>query len=297
MIKSNTRAILYLQLCLVSFLLGDTLLKMLFNSVPVAQLVWFRTLASILALLIFIVSTGRMHLLKTSNPVQHLFRSLFFGLISVGYYLSVKYFPLSVVAAALAGAPILIAAISPFILGEKANKIQWIATISGFIGVCFVLRLDTEGFSWVDISLLSLPFSYAVLILWGRKLSKTDSDWSINFYQFIPLLIAASFWEQDQWIPISSLQLVGMLVSGIAGAIGFMLLIAAFRIAKPVVIAPFEYSYILMALAIDILFWHLIPDTLICIGITLIVLCGIIQGWQSNIDNTINTDSTGLKDS
>ena len=82
-----------------------------------------------------------------------------------------------------------------------------------------------------------------------------------------------------------------MIVSGVAGAAGFMFLIAAFRIAKPVTIAPFEYNYVLMALAVDMLFWHLIPDTLICIGITLIVLCGIIQGWQSNIDNTDNTDS------
>lgn len=290
MIKSNTRAILYLQLCLVSFLLGDTLLKILFNSIPTGQLVWFRTLASILALLIFIVSTGRVHLLKTSNPTQHIFRSLFFGLISAGYYMSVKYFPLSAVAAALAGAPILISAISPFILGEKATKTQWIATILGFIGVCFALRLDIENFNWAYVSLLSLPFSYAVLILWGRKLSKIDSDWSINFYQFIALFIVASFWEQDQWIPINLVQLTSMLISGIAGAIGFMLLIAAFRIAKPVVIAPFEYSYILMALAVDILFWQLAPNTLIYTGITLIVLCGIIQGWQSRIDNAISPD-------
>ena len=284
MIKSNARAIIYLQLCLVSFLVGDILLKILFDSIPTGQLVWFRTIASILCLIIFIVSTGRTRLLATKNPGQHALRGLFFAVISIGYYLSVKHFPLSAVAAALAGAPVLISAISPFILGEKSNAAQWIATLSGFIGVCLVLKLEVSGFSFAYWSLLSLPFSYAVLILWGRKLSKTDSDWAINFYQFIPLLIFSSFWEQDKWISISTAQFTNMMVSGIAGAAGFMFLIAAFRLAKPVVIAPFEYSYILMALVVDMVFWHLIPDTYICIGVTLIILCGIIQGWQATLD-------------
>ena len=285
MIKSNTRAILYLQLCLVCFLAGDTLLKILFDSVPSGQLIWVRTLASVLWLLVFMACTGRIHLLKTTNTGHHLFRSLFFGLISIGYYLSVKYFPLSAVAAALAGAPILISTISPLILKERSNKAQWVATIFGFIGVCLVLKVDIQGFSWISLSLLSLPFSYAVLILWGRKLSKTDSDWSINFYQFIPLLIVSSFLAQDQWMPVSYTQLSYMIVSGVAGAAGFMFLIAAFRIAKPVTIAPFEYNYVLMALAVDMLFWHLIPDILICIGVTLIILCGIIQAKQASLES------------
>ena len=124
-----------------------------------------------------------------------------------------------------------------------------------------------------------------MLILWGRKLSKTDSDWSINFYQFIPLLIASSFLAQDQWMPVSYAQLSYMILSGVAGAAGFMFLIAAFRIAKPVTIAPFEYSYVLMALAVDMLFWHFIPDILICIGVTLIILCGIIQAKQASLES------------
>jgi drug/metabolite transporter (DMT)-like permease len=76
------------------------------------------------------------------------------------------------------------------------------------------------------------------------------------------------------------------MVSGIAGAIGFMFLVAAFRIAKPVIIAPFEYSYVLMALIVDIVFWSLVPDIYISLGVTLILICGIIQWWQSNLDDS-----------
>jgi drug/metabolite transporter (DMT)-like permease len=286
MINSNTKAIIYLELCLVSFLVGDILLKILFDSVPTGQIVWFRTIASIACLFIFIAGTGRIHLLKTRNPGQHALRGIFFAIISIGYYLAIKNFPLSAVAAALAGAPILISVISPFILKEKANVAQWIATLTGFIGVCLVLKLKISDFSLLYLSLLSLPFAYTVLILWGRKLSKTDSDWAINFYQFIPLLIISSFWGFDQWIYVSKIQFINLMISGVAGAIGFMFLIAAFRLAKPVIIAPFEYTYILMALTIDIIFWDLMPDNFIRTGVTLILICGIIQWWQSTLDET-----------
>ena len=286
MINSNTKAIIYLELCLVSFLVGDILLKILFDSVPTGQIVWFRTIASIACLFIFIAGTGRIHLLKTRNPGQHALRGIFFAIISIGYYLAIKNFPLSAVAAALAGAPILISVISPFILKEKANVAQWIATLTGFIGVCLVLKLKISDFSLLYLSLLSLPFAYTVLILWGRKLSKTDSDWAINFYQFIPLLIISSFWRLDQWIYVSKIQFINLMISGVAGVIGFMFLIAAFRLAKPVIIAPFEYTYILMALTIDIIFWDLMPDNFIRTGVTLILICGIIQWRQSTLDET-----------
>jgi len=284
MINSNTKAIIYLQLCLVSFLIGDILLKILFDSVPLGQLVWFRTIASITCLFIFITSTGRIHLLRTRNLGQHALRGIFFAVISIGYYLAIKNFPLSAVAAALAGAPILISAISPFILKEKANLVQWIATFTGFMGVCLVLRLKISDFSLLYLSLLSLPFAYAILILWGRRLSKTDSDWAINFYQFIPLLIISSFWGIDQLINVSKIQFINLMISGAAGAIGFMFLITAFRLAKPVIVAPFEYTYILMALTVDIIFWNLMPDNFIWTGVTLILICGIIQWRQSTLD-------------
>jgi drug/metabolite transporter (DMT)-like permease len=280
----NVRAILYLQVSLFSFLVGDSLLKLLLQSVPMGQLICLRTIASLLVLLTFMAVTGKLHLLKVTKPLQHALRSLFFTFVSIGYYLAVKSFSLSTLATALAGAPILISVISPLILKERANKIQWIATITGFIGVCFVLKPDINELNWYYLALLSLPFSYAIITLWAKSLSKTESDWSLNFYQFIPLLILSSVWQQDQWITPDARQLGITLISGAAASIGFMLLIAAFRIGKPVIIAPFEYSYILMALIADILFWHFYPDMWLWLGIGFILICGAVQGWQARID-------------
>ncbi|WP_461481355.1 DMT family transporter [Porticoccus sp.] len=286
--RPNTRAILYLQLCLLIFLLGDSVAKKLLESIPLGQLMCLRTAASILVLTLIVVASGRVALLKISKPLHHLLRSLFFALISLGYYVAVKYFPMSAVAAALAGAPIVISAISPLVLRENANTVQWLATLTGFVGVCLVLKPDFSQLGWNYVALLTLPLSYAGMILWSRYLSRTESDWSMNFYIYFPLLLLSLFWP-GEWIAIGTVDWVLILLSGSCCAFGFILMVAAFRIGKPVVVAPFEYTSIIMVTGVDILFWQFFPNSVMWLGIGLILLCAAVQGWQARIEPPVIT--------
>ena len=281
--QPNTRAILYLQLCLLSFLIGDSLAKKPLATLPLGQVMCLRTLVSLVVLTAMVIITGRLALLKTRRPVHHFLRSLFFALISLGYYVAVKYFPMSAVAAALAGAPIIISAISPLLLREHANSIQWIATITGFVGVSLALKPDLSSISWNYLALLTLPVSYAGMILWSRYLSRTESDWSLNFYFYFPLLVLAWFWPAE-WVPLTAMELLLIFISGSGCAAGFILMVAAFRIGKPVVVAPFEYTSIIMAAGVDMLFWQFFPDYVMWVGISLILLCAVIQAWQARIE-------------
>jgi len=281
--RPNTRAIFYLQLCLLSFLFGDSLAKKLLQDIPFGQVMCLRTGASLLILCIIVVAMGRVSRLKVSKPLHHLLRSLFFALISIGYYVAVKYFPMSAVAAAMAGAPIIISAISPLILKEHANLVEWLATLTGFAGVCLVLKPDLASVQWNYLALLTLPVSYACWILWSRYLSSTESDWSMNFYIYMPLLVLAWFWP-GEWIALDAMDWLLMLLSGAGCAFGFILMVAAFRIGKPVVVAPFEYTSIIMAAGVDMLFWQFFPDGVMWLGVGLILLCAAVQGWQARIE-------------
>lgn len=281
--RPNTRAIFYLQLCLLSFLIGDSVAKKLLESIPLGQLMCLRTAAALLVLIAILIGSRRLSLLKITKPVHHLLRSLVFTLISLGYYVAVKHFPMSAVTAALAGAPIIISAISPLILRERANAVQWIATVTGFIGVCLVLKPDFSHLGWSYVALLTLPLSYSTMILWSRYLSRTESDWSMNFYIYFPLLILSWFWP-EQWITLDAMDMALIMVSGTGGAFGFILMVAAFRIGKPVVVAPFEYTAIIMAAGVDMIFWHFYPDSAMWLGIGLILLCAVLQAWQARIE-------------
>ena len=263
------------------FLLGDSLVKTLLQTVSYPQLIWLRTLWSMLLLLLFVLASGKLDQLKATKPVQHFLRGLFLAIVSVGYYLSIGNFPLSAVATAFAGAPLIIAAISPLIMKEKASALQWFSTLIGFVGVCLVLKPDMSNISWHYLVLLTMPFCYATMMLWSKKLSETESDWALNFYSYIPLLLLSSYSAYQYWSPLSNYEHGLVVISGAASATGFVLLVAAFRIGKPVVIAPFEYFSIVMALTIDMVFWHFYPDYLGWLGVTLIITCAVLQGWQA----------------
>ena len=287
--QNNPRAILLLISAMLAFLVGDTLLKKLLGTLPFWQLFWLRTLCSMLAITLFITATGRWNRLSTKKPLQLLLRGVFLAIISICYYLSVEHFPLSVVATAFAGAPLIIAAISPIILKESATGVQWLATVIGFAGVCLVLKPGISQFSWFYLALLSLPFCYASMMLWSKRLSETESDWALNFYSYFPLIIISTYHAFAGWQPLSPGTLTLIFLSGTAAAVGFVLLVAAFRIGQPVIIAPFEYSAIVMALIADIAFWQFVPDYWIGTGILLIAICGLIQGWQARIQTPVIT--------
>ena len=50
------------------------------------------------------------------------------------------------------------------------------------------------------------------------------------------------------------------------------------------IVAPFQYTAIIMALGVDMIFWQFYPNLGLWIGISLILLCATIQGWQARIE-------------
>jgi drug/metabolite transporter (DMT)-like permease len=46
------------------------------------------------------------------------------------------------------------------------------------------------------------------------------------------------------------------------------------------VVAPFEYSAILWAFAIDWAFWSVFPSSIVVIGATIVVACGLFIIWD-----------------
>jgi len=295
MSQNNPRAVLLLIISMLAFLVGDIVLKKLLGTLPFWELLWLRTLCSMLAVLLFIIVTRRLHKLQVKKPFQHFLRGMFLAFISIFYYLSVEHFPLSLVATAFAGAPLVIAALSPLIFKEKATLKQWIATIIGFTGVCLILKPDLSQFNGFYLALLSLPFCYAGLVLWSKQLSVTENDWALSFYAFIPLLILSFYSALQVWQPLSTNQMLMIILTGASAACGFFLLVAAFRIGSPILIASFEYSAIVMALIADVVIWSFIPDYFIWLGIGLIATCGLMQIWSAyqQSDEESPTD-TGL---
>jgi drug/metabolite transporter (DMT)-like permease len=66
-----------------------------------------------------------------------------------------------------------------------------------------------------------------------------------------------------------------MLATGVVATIGMLCLAQAYRLGDPPIVAPFEYTSMIWALASGFIFWQRVPDSISLIGIAIIVAAGL----------------------
>ena len=81
--------------------------------------------------------------------------------------------------------------------------------------------------------------------------------------------------------------------TGLAGALGQFWITDAFRRAPPSVVAPFEYTSILWAFAIDWVFWSAKPTARLLLGAGIVVATGLYVVWDERraVDLPLNPAS------
>ena len=85
------------------------------------------------------------------------------------------------------------------------------------------------------------------------------------------------------WRPIPAADWPWLAGTGLAGALGQFWITDAFRRAPPAVVAPFEYTSILWAFAIDWIFWSASPSSSLMLGAAIVIATGIYVIWDERI--------------
>ena len=172
---------------------------------------------------------------------------------------------------------------SYFILKEKANKVEWMAVIIAFLGALFVVKPS-----------FSMEFVYALIGVAGgltagmaytfvRKLGKMGVKGPVIIMFFsvfscvsvLPFLIAS-------YVPMSGKQLLYLLAAGGFAAGGQLCITAAYTKAPAKEISVFDYTQVVFAALLGILFLGQIPDIYSIIGYIIIIGVAIWK-WSYNM--------------
>jgi drug/metabolite transporter (DMT)-like permease len=173
-------------------------------------------------------------------------------------------------------APILITALSVPVLGERVDRARWLAVFVGLAGVLVVLRPTGEGMLSVGgLAILGAAFCYSVSAIVVRLANKSDSNESLVFWLMTFVAIGAGSMAAPQWTPVRMQD--AWILSGVAvaGFVGQLAITKAFRHGQASVIAPFEYTALAWALALDWLLWRATPDRYTMIGAAIIIASGV----------------------
>ena len=177
--------------------------------------------------------------------------------------------------------PLLIAALSGPILGEKVGWRRWAAIGIGFIGVLVILQPGYTVFAPAAAVPLLSALMFALYGLLTRYAARQDSAATSFFWTGTSgavVMTVAGIWF---WEPMTANDWQWMAALCITGAGGHWLLIKTYEVAEASEVQPFAYLQLVFASAIGLL---LLDETLrpnVAIGAAIVVGAGLFTLWRT----------------
>jgi drug/metabolite transporter (DMT)-like permease len=269
------RGIPYMLLAMALFTTNDALGKWLVVSYPVGQLIAIRSAAALCLLLPLVWRRGDIwRLLHLERPALQLLRIALVVSECACFYWAVRYLPLADVFMFYQAAPLFLTALSVPLLGEWVGPARWFAVIVGFIGVVLIFPPSEAAISPPALIALAGSLSLALMLTLTRILRGTGGL-TLLTYQTLGVAVAGSATLPVAWATPDALGLVLLALIGLVATAAHFLMNRAVALSPSAVVAPFQYTSIVWALALGYVFWGDFPRTQALAGAALIVAAGL----------------------
>ncbi len=274
--RSPVAAVLWMLAAVAFFSLMDAGMKLLSGHYPLLQVTMLRGAASLPFVLIWVLATAGARSMLPVRWSLHLLRGLLGIAMIACFVFALKRMPLSTAYTIYFVSPLLVAALSVPLLGERVGPRRWTAIGIGLIGVMVVLRPGVDGLvSLPGLMVLLAATAYAVASVLVSLLTRTDSPQSMVVWFLLIMAIGAGLLAIPGWVPLRA-EHAGLIAGmGLAGALGQVALTQAFVRGEASMVAPLEYTGLVWVIGWDWLLWRALPDAATWVGAGIIVASGL----------------------
>ncbi|WP_208347620.1 DMT family transporter [Pseudaestuariivita rosea] len=174
--------------------------------------------------------------------------------------------------------PLLIAALSGPILGEKVGWRRWVAIGIGFVGVLIILQPGVKVFSPAALVPLASALMFALYGLLTRYAARKDSAATSFFWTGTSGAVAMTLVGPWFWEPMIARDWLWMGALCLTGALGHWLLIKCYEVSEASAVQPFAYLQLVFAAGLGLTFfeetleWNVIVGAVIVVGAGLFTL-------------------------
>ncbi|MCA1939783.1 MAG: DMT family transporter, partial [Caenispirillum bisanense] len=172
-------------------------------------------------------------------------------------------------------APIVMAVLGVFLLGERVGWRRWAAILAGFGGVLIVVRPDGLSLSIGAGLALGGTLIYSLSMVWGRRLMRRDGAMTLALYTHLVAIVVLAAVLPWNWVTPTLPDLALMAVMGIAGGFAALFLTRGYQLGPVAVLGPFDYLNLPVAAFSGWLIWQEIPGTHVWWGAAVIVGSGL----------------------
>ena len=287
----------------VVFSVNDVAIKFLSGDYPLHQVILVRAVIGLVFLMVVIFATGgHFGQLRTVRGGTHLLRVLVVVTSNATYFLALAAMPLADAVALAFVAPVFITLLSIPMLGEKVGPHRWAAVALGLVGTFIMLRPGSDGIQPAAVLVLISAACYAFSQMLARGMRETESAVTLSFYIQIGFLLTSGLMglvagdgrfagsgdaslefllRAWVWPPVADWP--AFAATGLAVAIGGLMMAQAYRTCEAAVVAPFEYAAIPMAILWGAVVFRTLPDAVGLAGMALIVTAGLYTLWRETV--------------
>ncbi|MDO9708225.1 DMT family transporter [Paracraurococcus lichenis] len=257
------------------------IVKSLAETVPVIELMFFRSAFALPVVLLICARSGGATL-RTKRFGGHALRACTgIAAQTLGFY-ALGVLPLAEQVALGYTQPLFVTILAIPFLGEKVGLHRWSAVVLGFCGVLLIAAGQGVGFGAVSPELVKGTVAgvaqgmfSALTTLLVRQLSATESSTTITLWQSLLMgayaaLLLPFVWVTPGWTELGLLVLVGLV-----GGSAQWLLTEAWASAQVSAVAPYSYSALLWSIGLGWMVFGDLPGVAMLGGSALIVVAGL----------------------
>ena len=253
----------------------DGFAKYLSSTLPVLQITWSRYFFTIVITLPIMLVFFRKNLTWTDQPKLQLIRGLLLFCANILFFYSISIISLAKALTLAFIAPLIVTALSPFLLGEKVGFRRWAAVVTGFIGSLIVIRPGFVELNLASIAALGTGVLYGFYLIITRKLHDSDNPLLTLLLTGIVGAVLGSIIMPTVWVSPTITEWYMMFAIGFFASLGHLFIILSLRYADASKLAPFGYFEIVTNIIIGYYFFNHFPDSWTFLGLFIIISSGI----------------------
>ncbi|TIR28347.1 MAG: DMT family transporter [Mesorhizobium sp.] len=261
------------------------------GTVPAGQIVFFRSFFAIFPIIVLLAFQGKLGTaFSTKRPLNHIARGVV-GVCAMGLgFFALTRLPLPEAITLNYAQPLLVVVFSSIFLGEAIRVYRWSAVAVGLVGVLVILwpeltllgsgaALGDQEVLGVIAALVAAAIS-AVAMLLVRNLVQSEPTATIVLWFSVTASVLALLSLPFGWQALTPAQAGLLIAAGFCGGLAQILMTAAYRHAEASVVAPFEYTSMLLGIAVGYLAFGDVPTVHMLVGGTIVVAAGIFIIWR-----------------
>ncbi|TIN30319.1 MAG: DMT family transporter [Mesorhizobium sp.] len=287
----NTLTGIMLKIVSVAVFVGMQTCIKAAGTVPAGEIVFFRSFFAIFPIIAFLAFKGKLGTaFTTKRPLNHIARGLV-GVCAMGLgFFALTRLPLPEAITLNYAQPLLVVVFSSIFLGEAIRVYRWSAVAVGLVGVLIISwpeltllssdeALDDQEVLGVVAALVAAAIS-AVAMLLVRNLVQSERTATIVLWFSVTASVMSLLSLPFGWQALTPLQAALLVAAGFCGGLGQILMTAAYRHAEASVVAPFEYTAMILGLVVGYLVFGDVATLNMLVGGLIVVAAGIFIIWR-----------------